>query len=729
MRYGPLSTGLLCLGFLINAAPLVSAQSDATVVFGGALNYPPHHFLDDAGRPTGFDVDLATAIGDYQGWETDFRFGDWDVIQRDLSAGVVDVVPMFVSESRGRRYLFSDPILIESHFLYGVESAASLRDLAGLEGRTVAAEVEAFALQELAELGTKAILVPAASEVEALRMAARGEVDYAISPSNLADFVITRDNLPVVRHSPPLLPVGYAFAINRDRPELVAMINTALTEFNRTGSLTLLSDRWLAPNRPQTGSGLLWLAFPLAVSLALFLFGAYYYRVKLHRTQARLYSKNRKLRDARKREISSARTDRLTGLYTRNYFLQQTGKFLSSTRSADKQLAVGVFRFRDLDVIQRSGGYGTADRYIQQIAAKLGEQNRCISGYYGQGEFSLLFEQAINQEQAVQEISAVLESLDGKYQVNDLTFQPQIHAGLVLNSDADDDEYNLLRKAHIALKTAEERSRHLVIYDKSLEMEALGMGLLVDLKKALAHEGFSWAYQPQLNLKSRKIDSAEMLIRWNHPQHGWIPPIKFISQAEQSGLINEVTRVVVRRAVATIREWKNIQIECNLSINISANDLADNHIADYLITQFRGVGEYLILEITETAIMKDVDSILHNVERLRDEGIKLSLDDYGTGYSSLEYLKRFQFDELKIDKLFIDNISSSERDCKLTQASINLGHDLGAKVVAEGVEDEATASLLIQMNCDILQGYAICRPVPIDEFIRFKNHYLYNLAS
>jgi EAL domain-containing protein (putative c-di-GMP-specific phosphodiesterase class I) len=158
-------------------------------------------------------------------------------------------------------------------------------------------------------------------------------------------------------------------------------------------------------------------------------------------------------------------------------------------------------------------------------------------------------------------------------------------------------------------------------------------------------------------------------------------------------------------------------------VNVSANDLADRGVVERISQALGARGEFLTVEITETALMKDTQAILANIELLRAARVQISLDDYGTGYSSLESLKRFAFDEIKIDKTFIDGILQSERNLKLTQASISLGHDLGALVVAEGVEDEDTVALLVQKGCDVLQGYCICRPMPADEFVNFSEDF------
>jgi EAL domain-containing protein (putative c-di-GMP-specific phosphodiesterase class I)/ABC-type amino acid transport substrate-binding protein len=247
--------------------------------------------------------------------------------------------------------------------------------------------------------------------------------------------------------------------------------------------------------------------------------------------------------------------------------------------------------------------------------------------------------------------------------------------------------------------------------------------LMADLRKALSGGKLSWVFQPQYSVLERRISGAEMLIRWQHPERGWVPPDQFIVLAEKTGLIKAITREVLRQAFIVLRDWQAAGHEYKLSINVSANDLADRKVVERIGKDLLRCGGYLTVEITETAIMQDIKAILANVETLRRAQVKISLDDYGTGYSSLESLKALHFDEIKIDKTFISDIAQSERNLKLAQASITMGHELGASIVAEGVEDHATIGLLEAAGCDHLQGYCISRPLALDDFVQFAKDF------
>jgi EAL domain-containing protein (putative c-di-GMP-specific phosphodiesterase class I)/ABC-type amino acid transport substrate-binding protein len=247
--------------------------------------------------------------------------------------------------------------------------------------------------------------------------------------------------------------------------------------------------------------------------------------------------------------------------------------------------------------------------------------------------------------------------------------------------------------------------------------------LMADLRKALSNGKLSWVFQPQYSVLERRISGAEMLIRWQHPERGWVPPDQFIVLAEKTGLIKAITREVLRQACVVLRDWQAAGHQYKLSVNVSANDLADRKVVERIGKDLHSCGGFLTVEITETAFMQDIKAILANVDTLRRAQVKISLDDYGTGYSSLESLKALHFDEIKIDKTFISDLVQYERNLKLVQASIIMGHELGASIVAEGVEDHATIGLLEAAGCDHLQGYCISRPLALDDFVKFAQDF------
>jgi EAL domain-containing protein (putative c-di-GMP-specific phosphodiesterase class I) len=240
------------------------------------------------------------------------------------------------------------------------------------------------------------------------------------------------------------------------------------------------------------------------------------------------------------------------------------------------------------------------------------------------------------------------------------------------------------------------------------------LGLGGELRQAIEHDGLCLHYQPKVDLKTGRLDGVEALVRWPHPERGFLPPGDFIPLAESTGLILPLSRWVLATALRQCRAWRDEGLEIRVAVNLSARLLQDASLVETIAELLAGHGltaESLELEITESAVMADPAHALDLLLRLHEMGVKLSIDDFGTGYSSLAYLHRLPVNEVKIDKSFIIGLSGGSDGAAIARSIIDLGHNLGLIVVAEGVEDDATYRLLAGMACDLAQGYYLSRPV------------------
>jgi EAL domain-containing protein (putative c-di-GMP-specific phosphodiesterase class I) len=258
------------------------------------------------------------------------------------------------------------------------------------------------------------------------------------------------------------------------------------------------------------------------------------------------------------------------------------------------------------------------------------------------------------------------------------------------------------------------------MYDASIDAaSALTLSLLTELRRAVEHGELRLYLQPKLTLDSGHVGGAEALVRWLHPQRGLVPPMEFIPFAEQTGFIRTLTIWVFEEAA---RQWLALRAEglpLVISVNLSTRDLLDPELPQKfsaLLLKHRVPADAFCLEITESAIMDDPQRALATLDRLSLLGFKLSIDDFGTGYSSLAYLKRLPVDELKIDKSFVMNMVDDQDDAKIVRSTIDLAHNLGLTVVAEGVENAQVWDALRALECDEAQGYHMGRPMPANEF-------------
>jgi predicted signal transduction protein with EAL and GGDEF domain len=283
-------------------------------------------------------------------------------------------------------------------------------------------------------------------------------------------------------------------------------------------------------------------------------------------------------------------------------------------------------------------------------------------------------------------------------------------------SDAD----TLLSRAEVAMYAAKRRTQGPLMYDASIDASSSQtLSLLTELRRAVEQNELRLFLQPKLLLDNSRVGGAETLVRWIHPSRGLVPPMEFIPFAEQTGFIRTLTIWVFEEAA---RHWLMLQAQgmsLTLSVNLSTRDLLDPDLPqkfDALLVKHRVPAEAFCLEITESAIMDDPQRALGTLNRLSALGFRLSIDDFGTGYSSLAYLKRLPVDELKIDKSFVMNMVEDLDDAKIVRSTIDLAHNLGLSVVAEGVENSKVWDALRELSCDEAQGYHMGKPMPAPEF-------------
>jgi EAL domain-containing protein (putative c-di-GMP-specific phosphodiesterase class I) len=244
------------------------------------------------------------------------------------------------------------------------------------------------------------------------------------------------------------------------------------------------------------------------------------------------------------------------------------------------------------------------------------------------------------------------------------------------------------------------------------------LGLVSEIRRAIDNEELVVHYQPEVDLESGKTLRVEALVRWEHPERGLLLPDAFIPFARQSGLIRPITRYVLDAALRQCRSWQDAGIEVAVAVNLAGRDLLDSRLEEEVaeaLARWKVDPELLELEIPESAVMSDPARIRRMLRRLRERGLRLAVDDFGSGYASLSHLKHLPVDILKIDKSFVSNIETDEDDEVIVRSTVELAHSLGLRVVAEGVESEEVLNRLASLGCDTAQGFWLSRPAPADE--------------
>jgi EAL domain-containing protein (putative c-di-GMP-specific phosphodiesterase class I) len=275
----------------------------------------------------------------------------------------------------------------------------------------------------------------------------------------------------------------------------------------------------------------------------------------------------------------------------------------------------------------------------------------------------------------------------------------------------------LMRCADLALERARSEKRALAIYEEALKPAARDqLSLLGELRRAVEHDELRLYFQPKIDLKSGRVTGAEVLLRWQHPTRGLLAPAEFIPFAEQTGFIRRLTRWTLERAIAQGALWQREGRALGLAVNISADDIGDIRLDSRvagLLTRYQLAPALLTLEVTETGFIEDPARALRMLDAVAALGVSLSIDDFGTGYSSLSHLARMPVHEVKIDRSFVQGLESDPEFAPVVRSAIDMGHGLGLKVVAEGIETEAAASRLRDFGCDVAQGYLYAKPMPL----------------
>ena len=383
--------------------------------------------------------------------------------------------------------------------------------------------------------------------------------------------------------------------------------------------------------------------------------------------------------------------------------------------------------FIDLDgfkAINDRYGHAVGDKLLMQVGHKLAATVRTsdTASRIGGDEFAVLLEGYPDELAAAAAAERILSAVREPMIVHGREMRIDASIGIALAVDGDGAE-DLLRNADAAMYVAKKAGRgRYQVYDAQAHQNVLErLDLVAELKHALDLHEFDLHYQPIVSLDNSRITGVEALIRWNHPTRGMMSPLSFITVAEESGMIVEIGRWVLRKACLQMRLWLDHlgDIPLTFSVNISARQLQDPTLVDDVrtaLSEARLDPARLVLEITESVFMDDIDIVQERLAQIKEIGVGLALDDFGTGYSSLGYLDRFPIDIIKIDKTFVDRISDTGDD-PLAQAIIRLSETFGISTVAEGIEQRLQADRLSFLGCRLGQGYLYSRPIPASDFI------------
>jgi diguanylate cyclase (GGDEF)-like protein/PAS domain S-box-containing protein len=416
--------------------------------------------------------------------------------------------------------------------------------------------------------------------------------------------------------------------------------------------------------------------------------------------------------------------DELTGLANRSLFLERVAQYIRSAASGGHQVAVYLLDLERFRNINDSLGRPAGDALLKQVAEWLTQSvgDAGLLARVGADHFAVVLPNVKQGSDVAWQIERSREAfLNHAFRLNDAVFRIAAKVGVALFPGDGTDADTLFRNAEAALKKAKASGERYLLYNQTMTDAVAGrLTLENQLRQALEHEEFVLHYQPKVNLKTSEVTGAEALIRWNDPRTGLVPPGHFIPVLEETGLIYEVGRWALRKAMEDYLRWRASGLPVvRIAVNVSPLQLRNRGFIDEIertISIDAGAAAGLELEITESLIMEDVTHSIASLQAIQAMGVSIAIDDFGTGFSSLSYLAKLPVDTLKIDRSFVIDMTLSPEGLALVSTIVNLAHALGLKVVAEGVETEEQSHLLQLLNCDETQGYLFSKPVPGEIF-------------
>ncbi len=433
--------------------------------------------------------------------------------------------------------------------------------------------------------------------------------------------------------------------------------------------------------------------------------------------ERRVIKRTRELANVNKELKHQALHDSLTSIPNRVLLNDRLTQAIRTAKREGNSIALMLTDLDRFKEINDTLGHHYGDLLLQQVAVRLRGVLRDSDtvARLGGDEFAILLPNISDEEQIIQAAGKIAHAIDMPFIFEDKNIHIGISIGIAMYPQDSEEPSKLMRQADIAMYVAKRSGIDYTFYKPELDDHSISrLSMAGELRRGLQEKEFIVHYQPTVDLRSNKVIGVEALARWQHPQKGLIQPDEFILLAEHSGHIRELTAFVLEESLQQVNFWNNTGLRLRMSVNLSSRSLYDAGLCTFirqLLQRWNVDANQLQLEITERALMHDPLQAMKNLTQLDEMGIKLSIDDFGTGYSSLAYLKQLPVHEIKVDRSFVHAMLEHNEDKIIVRSTIDLAHNMGHQVIAEGVDNEPALYLLREMGCDLAQGYYITRPM------------------
>ncbi|MCD4742382.1 MAG: bifunctional diguanylate cyclase/phosphodiesterase [Desulfobacteraceae bacterium] len=418
--------------------------------------------------------------------------------------------------------------------------------------------------------------------------------------------------------------------------------------------------------------------------------------------------------------------DAVTDLPNRVLLLDRVEQAIQSAVLQKNLLGLLILDIDNFKEINDTLGQYSGDRLLKQVVSRLTgvvKKSDTLARLDG-GEFAILIQGVVERDNAINIVKKIQKTFTTPFLIEGLRLEVQARIGIAIFPEHGKNGDTIIQRANLALYAAKETSKKYTIYSSQLDKNnPHRLTMMGELRQGIENNELILYYQPKINMLTRSVKGVEALVRWQHPEHGFMAPEEFIPMAERTGLIKLLSIWVLNNALGQAEKWYRQNLKMSISINLSPTAFLDTDLPDMIIgmlSRYDIPANLVILEITEGSMIKDPTLAMEILNRLTSRGIKISIDDFGTGYSSFAYLKELPVSEVKIDKSFIRDMVINDNDAVIVKSIIDLGHNLSLNVVAEGVQDKETVVKLKELGCDELQGNFFSKPLSSGDFYKLR---------
>jgi diguanylate cyclase (GGDEF)-like protein len=698
-----------------SAAPVIAAAEPPPIVYGADEAFRPYEWFSEDGKLEGFQIDLVRTIAASTGRRVNFTTGAWNIIRTGFMDGSVHVVSMFDQPVRREYADFSKPHSVLASEVFIRQGSKPILSLAELAGKEVIQQAGALSSEYLRAQAIKYKSIPVRDPLEAIQLLASGKHDCVITTQIGGRYALRKLGIKnIISTGQPILASNVAFAVRKGDAETLRWLNDGIDKIKADGSYEQIYQRWFGDGDEAKKAELQKLQrifFAALAVLVLIIGGSLLWVKMLRRAVAAQTLELQYLADH----------DSLTGVYNRHYITRAVSDAIQEFTNLGVKGSFGLL-FIDLDrfkLVNDSLGHHVGDLVIKAVAFEIlaAVDNRCMVARWGGDEFIVLVH-SVPHGGALEKVAhRIAEKLQAPYSFRDKDIYVGASIGAVMSSLRYRSAEEMLRDADNAMYSAKADKRASVkLFEPQMhEIAVRSMKLSSDFRKAVDRGEIINYYQPIYTLKNAELRGFEALVRWQHPELGLLTPAAFMPILEKTEAMRLLGDCVMKNAIAAAKHWSGrFPEDFYISVNISDEQFAFGNLTEHiggLIAAEKLPPHFLRLEITETVLMADTVSGMSQLDELKAMGLRLLIDDFGTGFSSLSHLASIPADTIKIDRSFVHGLKPGLKNYEIVKAMLALTANLHLEAVAEGVETDEEREWLGKLGCEYAQGFLFSHPL------------------